>query len=215
MSEVRIAAEPRTEFGKGAARRIRRAHKVPAVLYGHGTDPKHISLPGHDLMLALKAPNVLFRLQGVGDGEQLAIPKQVQRDPVKGFLEHVDLLLVRRGERVRVEVAVQTTGEIASGGLLEFSLPHVEVEAEATHIPGEIGVDIEGMEIGDMVHAEDLKLPGGVDLVTDAEALVLHVVPAPTAAQVEAELAEAEVGAGIERTPSAEETPSEAPEQPE
>ena len=135
MSEVRIAAEPRTEFGKGAARRTRRAGKVPAVLYGHGTDPRHISLPGHELMLALKSANVLLRLQGLDGGDELALPKDVQRDPLKGFLEHVDLIVVTRGEKVTVEVPVQLTGDIAPDGMLDQQMIQVSVEAEATHIP--------------------------------------------------------------------------------
>ncbi len=135
MSEVRIPAEPRTEFGKGAARRIRRAHKVPAVLYGHGAAPRHIALPGHELMLALKTPNVLLSLD-LGDGQrELALPRDVQRDPVKGFLEHVDLVAVARGEKVLVEVPVAVTGEPAAGALTVIDHQTISVEAEATHIP--------------------------------------------------------------------------------
>ncbi|MQA86939.1 MAG: 50S ribosomal protein L25/general stress protein Ctc [Streptosporangiales bacterium] len=212
MSEVRIAVEPRTEFGKGAARRTRRSGRVPGVVYGHGTPPRHVSLPGHDLMLALKTPNVLLRLEGLEGGNSLALPKAVQRDPIKGFLEHVDLLVVRRGEKVVVEVPVQADGEIVRDGMLDQQLIRVEVEAEATRIPEAIEVDIEGMEVGASVHAGDLKLPGGATLVTDPEALVLHVLPRPTAEQIEAELAEAEEAAGIERPPTVEE--AEAPEEP-
>jgi large subunit ribosomal protein L25 len=186
VSEVRIAAEPRTEFGKGPARRARRAGKVPAVLYGHGTDPKHITLPGHELMLALKTPNVLLRVEGLGDGVELALPKDVQRDPLKGFLEHVDLLVVKRGEKVTVEVPVQVTGEVAPGGLLDQQLVQVALEAEATHLPEAVEVDVEGMAIGAAVHAKDLKLPVGATLGADEEALVLHVLAAPTAEQIEA-----------------------------
>ncbi|PRY01829.1 50S ribosomal protein L25/general stress protein Ctc [Allonocardiopsis opalescens] len=188
MSEVRIAAEPRTEFGKGAARRTRRAGKVPAVLYGHGTDPRHINLPGHDLMLALKTPNVLLRVDGVEGGSELAIPKSVQRDPIKGFLEHVDLLLVRRGEKVSVDIAVVTTGEIAPGGVLEQPLVQVSVEAEATRIPESVEVDVEGMAVGTQVTAGELRLPAGTELVTDGEALVLQVTAEKTAEQLEAAL---------------------------
>ncbi len=115
MPEVKIAAETRTEFGKGAARRSRREGKVPAVLYGHGTETRHLSLPGHDLMLALKTPNVLLRLEGLKNGSEIALPKAVQRDPVKGFLEHVDLILVRSGEKVTVDVPIRVTGDIAPG----------------------------------------------------------------------------------------------------
>lgn len=192
MPEVRIAAEPRTEFGKGPARRTRRAGRVPAVLYGHGTDTRHISLPGHELMLALKTPNVLIRLDGLpGGGNQLVLPKAVQRDPIKGFIEHVDLIMVRRGEKVTVDVPVQLTGEIAPGGLLDQQLVQVSLEAEATHIPQAVEVSVEGMEVGSAVHAADLTLPSGVTLAGDPEALVLHVLAAPTAEQIEAELGEA------------------------
>jgi large subunit ribosomal protein L25 len=199
VSEVRIAAEPRTEFGKGAARRTRRAGKVPAVLYGHGTDPQHISLPGHDLMLALKTPNVLLRVQGLGGGEELALPKDVQRDPIKGFLEHIDLLLVKRGEKVTVEIPVQVTGDIAPGGMLDQQLIQITVEAEATHIPQSIEVDVQGFGVGTAVLAKELKLPRGVSLAADEELLILHVVAERTADQVEAEISgEAPEGAAAE-----------------
>ncbi len=212
MSEVRIAAESRTEFGKGAAGRIRRAGKVPAVLYGHGTDPRHLSLPGHDLMMALKTPNVLLRVDGLSGSAQMALPKAVQRDPIKGFLEHVDLLLVRRGEKVEVEIPVQVSGNITPGGMLDQQLIQVSVEAEATHIPESVEVDIEGLEIGGAVYAKDLVLPRGTSLAHDEETMVLQVAQRPTAEQMDAELAEAEEGAGVERTPSGEETPAGAEE---
>ncbi|GAB3665453.1 50S ribosomal protein L25/general stress protein Ctc [Actinocorallia lasiicapitis] len=174
MSEVRIAAEPRSEFGKGAARRTRRAGKVPGVLYGHGIDPQHISLPGHELMLALKTPNVLLRVTGLSGGEELALPKDVQRDPLKGFLEHVDLLLVKSGETVTVDVAVVVIGEV-KGGQLAHELTTVSVEAEATHIPTEIVVDIAAMSEGDVLHARDLLFPRGVKLAGSEDALVLQI----------------------------------------
>jgi large subunit ribosomal protein L25 len=191
VPEVRIAAELRNEFGKGAARRVRRAGRVPAVVYGHGTDTRHVTLPGHELMMALKTSNALIRLDGLPGGNQLALPKAVQRDPIKGFIEHVDLLLVRRGEKVTVEVPIQVTGEIAPGGLLDQQLVQVTLEAEATNIPQAIEVSVEGMEIGESVHAAGLSLPRGVSLAGDPEALVLHVLAAPTAEQIEAELGEA------------------------
>ena len=188
MPEVAIAAEPRTEFGKGPARRTRALGKVPGILYGHGTDTRHVTLPGHDLMLALKTPNALIRLEGLPGGSQLALPKAIQRNPIKGFIEHVDFVLVRRGEKVTVEVPVHVTGEVFPGGLLDQQLVQVQVEAEATNIPQSIEVDVEGMEIGAAVHAADLGLPRGVTLAADPEALVLHVIAAPTAEQLEAEL---------------------------
>ncbi len=207
MPEVRIAAEPRNEFGKGAARRTRRAGKVPAVLYGHGTDPRHLALPGHELMLALKTPNVLIRLDGLPGGAELALPKAVQRDPLKGFLEHVDLLVVTRGEKVTVEVPIHISGEILPGGLLDQQLVQIPIEAEATRIPQAIEVDLTGMDLGSAVHAGDLKLPSGSTLATDPDLLVLHVIAAPTAEQLEAE-----IGAPAAAAPA---EPSEEAEEPE
>jgi large subunit ribosomal protein L25 len=205
VPEVRIKAEPRNEFGKGPARRERRAGRVPAVLYGHGTDPRHVSLPGHDVLLALRTANVLIRLEGLPGGSQLALPKAVQRDAIKGSVEHVDLIMVRRGEKVTVEIPVTVTGEVASDGLLDQQLIQIAVEAEATNIPPGIEVDIEGMEIGTDVRAGDLTLPSGVTLAVDHEILVLHVIAAPTAEQIEAELGvpeAAEVAEGAEGVPA-------------
>jgi large subunit ribosomal protein L25 len=177
VPEVKIAAEARTEFGKGAARRSRRDGRVPAVLYGHGTETRHLSLPGHDLMLALKTPNVLLRLEGLTKGGEIALPKAVQRDPVKNIIEHVDLILVRRGEKVTVEVPVRVTGEIVAGdGMLNQQLVQITVEADATNIPQGIDVDVEGMDVGEAVHASDLKLPPGVSLQLEPETLVLAVI---------------------------------------
>ena len=192
MPEVHIAAEARSEFGKGAARRSRREGRVPAVLYGHGTETRHLSLPAHDLMLALKTPNVLLRLEGLKHGSEIALPKAVQRNPIKGLIEHVDLILVRRGEKVTVEVPIRVTGNIAPDGMLEQQLVQISVEAEATNIPQGIDLDVEGMEIGSAVHAGDLTLPRGVTLQADPELLVVHVVAQPTA-EPEPEAAASEV----------------------
>ena len=187
MPEVKIAAETRDEFGKGAARRIRRGGRVPAVLYGHGTETRHLTLPGHDMMLALKTPNVLLRLEGLKNGSEIALPKAVQRDPLKGFIEHVDLILVRRGEKVTVEVPLRVSGEIAPGdGLLNQALVQIPVEADATNIPQGIDVDVEGMEIGQAVHASDLTLPPGVTLQVEPDTLVLHVIAQQVAVEPEA-----------------------------
>lgn len=199
MSENKLAAEPRTEFGKGAARRIRRAARVPAVLYGHGTDPVHLSLPGHETLLALRQANALLTIELEGTS-QLALPKQVQRDPIKGFIEHVDLLLVRQGEKVSVDVAIQTTGEAAPDTLVVIENNTISVEASATHIPEQIEVDVEGLSAGSQILAKDLVLPGDVTLAVDEELLIVNVTGAPTAEQVEAELAEAEADLGIEPT---------------
>ena len=191
MPEVRIEAELRTEFGKGAARRTRRAGRVPAVMYGHGAQARHLSLPEHELMLALKTPNALLRIEGLPGRSGLALPKAVQRNPIKGVIEHVDLIEVRRGEKVTVEIPVRVTGEIFPGGLLDQQLVQIAVEAEATHIPDGVDVDVEGMQVGAAVHAKDLDLPEGTTLQVDPEALVLHVLAAPTAEEIEAELGEA------------------------
>lgn len=200
MSEVRIAAEPRTEFGKGAARRTRRAGKVPAVLYGHGEDPRHIALAARDFEHALKTEagaNVLLDLQ-IDGGSELALAKAIQRDALRGSIAHVDLLLVRRGERVTVDVPVVTEGEVPSEGLLDLQLTSVSLEVEATSIPQPIHVDISTLEVGQTVHAGDLPLPEGAELKTDPDATIIHIAQAPTAAQIDAELAqaEAELGAG-------------------
>ncbi|MCI3931197.1 50S ribosomal protein L25/general stress protein Ctc [Streptomyces sp. AN091965] len=194
MSEVKLSTEIRSEFGKGAARRVRRENKVPGVLYGHGTDPVHVTLPGHDLMIALRTPNVLLSLDIDGKSE-LAIPKAVQRDALKGFIEHVDLLLVKRGEKVTVEVPVHTEGELAAGGnLLEHVLSTLPIEAEATHLPEAVTVSIAGLEAGASIHAKDITLPAGATLAVDADAVVLQVL----AAQAEEAPAEGEGDAAAE-----------------
>ncbi|MFF5650472.1 50S ribosomal protein L25 [Streptomyces sp. A244] len=179
MSEVKISAATRTEFGKGAARRIRREDKVPGVLYGHGSDPVHLTLPGHDLLMALRTPNVLIALDIDGKSNELAIPKSVQRDPLKGFLEHVDLQLVKRGEQVNVEIYVHTEGELAPGGnLLEHVLNALPVEAEATHIPESVTVSVEGLTAGDSILAKDIPLPKGTTLAVEGDTVVLQVLAA-------------------------------------
>ncbi|WP_327588728.1 50S ribosomal protein L25/general stress protein Ctc [Nonomuraea sp. NBC_00507] len=202
MSEVRIAAESRTVFGKGAARKIRRANKVPAVLYGHGIDPKHLSLPGHEVLLALRTPNVLIRLEGDGVDE-LALPKGVQRDPIKGFVEHVDLLLVKRGEKVTVEIPVTTVGDVHSDGLLDQQLVQVAVEAEATHIPTGVEVNVEGLTVGTAITAAQLQLPQGATLVAGPETVILQVIAKPVEAAEEAAEGEVAVAAAEGETAEA------------
>lgn len=198
MAEIKIAAEPRGEFGKGAARRIRRADKVPAVLYGSGSEPVHITLPGHELALALKhGANALLSIELGGDS-QLAIPKQVQRDPLKGFIEHADLLIVKKGQKVTVDVAIHLVGEAEAGALVVTENATVALEAEATHIPEFIEVSLDGADVGTQVLAKDLVLPSGSTLAVDEDLLIINIVAAPTQAEVEAELAEAEAEAGIE-----------------
>ncbi len=196
MAEVKVAVETRTEFGKGAARRIRRESKVPAVVYGHGAEPVHVTVPGHELMMALKTSNVLLAIELNGKNE-LVIPKAVQRDPLKGFLEHVDLLLVKRGEKVQVDIPVLAEGDLAPGQfLLEYVLNSLPVEAEATHIPEQLTVSVAGLEAGASIEAKDIKLPSGVSLAVEPDAVVIQVL----AAQAEEAPAEgaAEEGASEE-----------------
>jgi large subunit ribosomal protein L25 len=193
VSEVQLDAEQRTEFGKGAARRLRRDHKIPAVLYGHGADPVHISLPGHATMLALKNSNALLSLK-IGTDQTLALPKDVQRDPLRGVIEHVDLLIVRRGERVTVDVPLQITGESASGTLVTTELTSLSIEVEATAIPQSLALDVEGLAVGAQVHAGQVELPAGASLITDAEALVVNVSDATVSSTDEDE----EAGEGAE-----------------
>lgn len=198
MSEVRLSAEIRTEFGKGGARRTRRAGKVPAVIYGHGADPRHVALVAHDFANAIRhgGTNVLLTLDVEG-GEQLAIPKSIQRHPVKGYFEHIDLLAVRRGEKVTVDVPVHLVGELAPGGLLNQENTSVSLEAEATDIPTGVDVSIEGLEIGAQVTAGALDLPAGATLISDEDMLLVSVVEAPTQEDLEAEVAEAAEELGI------------------
>jgi large subunit ribosomal protein L25 len=210
VPEVRIAAEPRTEFGKGPSRRVRREGRVPAVLYGHHSQPRHLILPGHEVLMALRTPNVLIRLEGLPGGAQLALPKAVQRDAIQGWVEHVDLLLVRRGEKVTVEVPVTVVGEVAPDGLLDQQLVQIPLQAEATNIPPAIEVNVEGMAVGTAVHAGDLSLPAGIELADEPDVLVLHVIAAPTAAQIEAELGEVPEEEEAEAAPAAPEA-AEAP----
>ncbi|MDQ1717918.1 MAG: large subunit ribosomal protein [Pseudonocardiales bacterium] len=198
MSEIRLAAETRTEFGKGGARRTRRAGKIPAVIYGHGADPRHVSLPAREFSLAIKrnGANVLLTLS-VDGKDELALPKAIQRHPIKGEYEHVDLIAVRSGEKVTVDVPLVLDGDIAPGGLLAQDHTTVSVQAEATHLPTEIVVPIEGLQVGTVITAGDLILPSGTVLVTDADALILQVNAAPTAADIEGDIAESAAELGI------------------
>ena len=187
MSEVRLIADTRTEFGKGGARRTRRAGKIPAVIYGHGEQPRHVALPAREFGNAIRhgGANVLLTLELDGT-EQLAIPKAIQRNPIKGHYEHVDLLSVRRGEKVTVVVPLSIVGSLVAGGMLAQENNTVSVEADATRLPSEIEVSIDGLEIGSHVTAADLTLPAGSSLVTDAETILLLIQASPT----EADLAE-------------------------
>ena len=208
MSDLTLNAEKRTQFGKGAARKIRRAHKIPAVMYGHGADPIHITLPGHDTMMALKNPNALLTIVIDGD-EQLALAKDVQRDAIKPIIEHVDLVVVRKGEKVTVDIPVHVEGEAGPETVVQVDHATISVEAEATHIPEYVSVSIEGLPAGTQIHASDLTMPDGATLVTDPEALVVNITQMVSEEALEAELTEAEAEAGIEQEEQSE-APAEA-----
>ena len=207
----KIVAEPRTEFGKGAARRIRRDNKIPAVIYGHGNEPVHVILPGHQTMMALKhgGANALLSLD-IDGSEQLALTKDVQVDPIRRLIEHLDFVAVRRGEKVTVDVPIHVVGDAAAETLVVTENAVLSVEAEATHIPEFFEVSVEGAAIGTQVHAKDLALPNGVTLLADEELLIVNVTQQVSAEALEAELAEAEAEAGIEHDLSAEELEAQA-----
>jgi large subunit ribosomal protein L25 len=177
VSELKLSAQPRREFGKGAARRLRRDHLVPAVLYGHGTDPVHVALPGHATMLALKNANALLTIEIEGT-TQLALPKDVQRHPIRSSIEHVDLLIVRQGEKVTVDVPLHIVGDAAPGGQANVELNSLSVEVEATSIPTGIEFSIEGAEIGTQIHASEIPLPTGAVLITEPETIALVIADA-------------------------------------
>jgi large subunit ribosomal protein L25 len=196
VAEVRITAEPRTEFGKGAARRTRRAGKIPAVLYGKGSEPVHLALPALDFARALRehGRNAVLTL-ALTEGAQLALPKTVVTHPIRNYIEHVDLLVIKRGEKVTVEVAVITTGEPASGTLVTQELDRLEVEADVSNIPDSLELSLEGLEAGTQILAGQVTLPDGVELRTDPEYLVVNVVGSPSASDMESGV-DAE-GAGV------------------
>jgi large subunit ribosomal protein L25 len=210
VAEVRIRAEKRTEFGKGGARRTRRAGLVPAVIYGHGQAPRHISLPAREIGLALRSdPNVLLRLDLDG-GSELALAKDVQRDPLKLTIDHIDLIVVRRGEKVTIDLPLTLVGEPESSDvLINHDLTSLSVQADATALPRGVEVSVEGFTVGSSITAGQVELPEGVTLITDADALVVSGIAAPTAAQLEAEMAEAEAEVGAGQVSGA--APEEAP----
>ena len=200
MADFRLEAQTRTEFGKGSARRTRRAGRVPAVLYGHGQDVVHLSLPAREFAAALRNGGANALLTIVLNGkEQLALTKAVQRDPIKRTHEHVDLVIVRRGEKVTVDVPVHVIGDTAPDTLVSIELNTVSLTAAATNIPESIEVDVTGRAAGQNITAGDLTLPRGATLITEPDSLVIGFLGAPTAEALEAELAELEAEAGIER----------------
>jgi large subunit ribosomal protein L25 len=183
VSEVRLAAEPRTEFGKGAARRTRRAGKIPAVLYGHGSDPKHLALPALEFARVVRehGQNAVLTLEIGSASSELALTKTVTTHPIKNYIEHVDLLLVRRGEKVTVDVPIVVNGEAAPSTLVTHDLTSLQIEVEALHIPDRVEVSIEGAPAGTQILAGQVPLPAGATLATDPDALVVAVNVAPTA----------------------------------
>jgi len=201
VAEARIDADVRTEFGKGAARRTRRAGRIPAVLYGHGTDPQHLSLPSLEFARVVREQgrNAVLTLSIAGK-PQLALTKTVVTHPIRPYIEHVDLVVISRGEKVGVEVQIVITGEAAVDTLVNQELNTIEVEADVSNIPEQIEVSVEGLTPGTLIHASDVPLPEGTTLRTDADILVVNVVAAPTAAQVEASM-DLE-GAGVVEEPS-------------
>lgn len=174
MDEHKLSAGKRTSFGKGAARKLRAAGHIPAVIYGHGGEPQHVTLPGHETALLLRKSNVLITLDIEGASE-LVLVKDVQKDPVRQIIEHVDLIVVRKGEKVTVDVPVHVEGESFSGTIVMVEHATVSLEAEATHIPESVSVSVEGLEDGAQIHARDLVLPKGSSLITDPDALVVHI----------------------------------------
>jgi large subunit ribosomal protein L25 len=186
VSEVRLSVEPRTEFGKGAARRTRRAGKIPAVLYGHGSDPRHLALPALEFARVIRenGSNAVLTLD-VDNTSQLALTKTITVHPLKNYIEHVDLLVVQRGERVAVDVPVVLTGEAGPGTLVHQELDTISVEVEALHIPEQVEVSIAGAEAGTQVLASQVALPAGAALLTDPETLVAGVNEAPSGAETE------------------------------
>jgi len=174
MSEQKLAAEVRAEFGKGFARRARMAGQIPAVIYGHGAEPIHITLPAKATTLAVRTANALLSLDINGE-EHLALVKDIQRNPIKQIIEHLDLLTVRKGEKVTVDVPVHVTGEVAPGNVHNLEMTTISLEAEATHLPTAVEVSIEGRAAGEHIHASDVVLPKGTVLLADADALVVNI----------------------------------------
>jgi large subunit ribosomal protein L25 len=196
----KLTAEARTSFGKGAARKIRATGKIPAVIYGHGTEPQHVTLPGHEVSLILRKANAVFDLDIEGKS-QLALVKDVQKDPVKQIIEHLDLIIVRKGEKVTIDIPVHLEGEAAPGTTVNQDANTLSIEAEATNIPERLVISIEGLEEGTRITAADVELPTGSSLISDPELLVVGIVGSSEADLGEGEEA-AEEGASDEAAAS-------------
>jgi len=180
MAENHVDADIRTSFGKGAARKLRAAGKIPAVVYGHGAEPLHVAIPAHETTLIARRANALIDLK-MTDSQQLVLIKDIQRDPVRQIIEHVDLVIVRKGEKVTVDIAVHIEGEPVSGTMVQLEHNTISVEAEATHIPESVTVNVDGFAEGTQVRASDIALPDGSTLVSVAEMLILTVQQPPKA----------------------------------
>ena len=201
-TDTKVVAEVRENFGKGYARRLRAAGQIPAVIYGHGTDPVHVSLPGHQVSLLIRRANVVLELDVAGT-QQLTLVKDVQKDPVHQIIEHIDLLVVKKGEKIQVDVPVVVVGEPFAGTIANLDNATVLLEVEATHIPQNIEVDVEGLEDGTHITAADLKLPQGSSLVVDPETLIVAVSVPTSALAAEEEIAEADAEVAAEQSEEA------------
>ena len=209
--DTKVHAELRTSFGKGFARRLRAAGKIPAVIYGHGEEPVHVALPGHQVALLLRRANAVLELDVEGT-HQLTLVKDVQKDPVHQIIEHIDLLVVKKGEKIQVDVPISVIGEPAPGTLAAQDANTVLLEVEATHIPQRIEVDVEGLEDGTHITAADLKLPRGASLIVDPETLIVAIsVPSATLA-AEDEIAELDAAVSAAQAIEAEEAKDESAE---
>ena len=201
-TDTKVVAEVRENFGKGYARRLRAAGQIPAVIYGHGTDPVHVSLPGHQVSLLIRRANVVLELDVAGT-QQLTLVKDVQKDPVHQIIEHIDLLVVKKGEKIQVDVPVVVLGEPFAGTIANLENTTVLLEVEATHIPQNIEVDVEGLEDGTHITAADLTLPKGASLVVDPETLIVAVSVPTAALAAEEEIAEADAEVAAEQSEEA------------
>lgn len=209
-TDTKVVAEVRENFGKGYARRLRAAGKIPAVIYGHGTDPVHVSLPGHQVSLLIRRANAVLELDVAGT-QQLTLVKDVQKDPVHQIIEHIDLLVVKKGEKIQVDVPVVVVGEPAGDAISNLDSASITLEVEATHIPQSIEVDVEGLEDGTHITAGDLKLPAGAVLVAEPDVLVVAIsIPLATIAEAEEIEAADEAEAAEQSDEAAEEQAEEA-----
>jgi len=202
-TDSKVQAEFRENFGKGYARRLRAAGKIPAVIYGHGTDPVHVALPGHQVSLLIRRANAVLELDLDGKS-QLTLVKDVQKDPVHQIIEHIDLLVVKKGEKVEIEVPIVVVGESAPGTIVNLDNTTVTLQAEATHIPEHVEVDVEGLEDGTHITAADLKLPKGSVLIADAELLIVAISVPAAALAAEEEIAEADAEIAAEQSEASE-----------